>query len=72
MIDEDVYCVDVMNQIAAVQSALSAVSKELLGRHLDTCVRSAMESGRRVDRERAVVIKAFTRADYNTANDGAA
>jgi DNA-binding FrmR family transcriptional regulator len=38
MLDEDRYCVDVLNQIAAVRSALDALGVELLTKHLETCV----------------------------------
>jgi DNA-binding FrmR family transcriptional regulator len=38
MIDEDRYCVDILNQIAAARSALDAVGVELLTSHLQTCV----------------------------------
>jgi CsoR family transcriptional regulator, copper-sensing transcriptional repressor len=38
MIEEDRYCVDVLNQIAAVRSALDALGVELLTNHLETCV----------------------------------
>ena len=38
MVDEDRYCVDVLNQIAAVRSALDALGIELLTRHLEGCV----------------------------------
>ena len=54
MVEEDKYCVDVMNQVAAIQGALAEVSKHLLSRHLDTCVRNAMESGKAKDRSRVL------------------
>ena len=38
MVEGDRYCVDVLNQIAAVRSALDALGVELLTRHVDTCV----------------------------------
>ena len=38
MIDEERYCVDILNQIAAVRSALDALGLELLTSHLRTCV----------------------------------
>jgi CsoR family transcriptional regulator, copper-sensing transcriptional repressor len=38
MIDEERYCVDILNQIAAVRSALDALGFELLTSHLRTCV----------------------------------
>jgi len=38
MIEEDRYCVDVLNQISGVRSALDALGVELLTNHLETCV----------------------------------
>ena len=38
MLAERRYCVDILNQIAAVRSALDALGVELLTRHLETCV----------------------------------
>ncbi len=38
MVADGRYCVDVLNQIAAVRSALDAAGVELLCRHLETCV----------------------------------
>jgi DNA-binding FrmR family transcriptional regulator len=38
MIEEDRYCVDILNQISAVRSALDALGVELLTSHVETCV----------------------------------
>ncbi|ASR55929.1 metal-sensitive transcriptional regulator [Cellulomonas sp. CW35] len=38
MVDEDVYCIDVLTQIAAVTKALQAVSIGLVEDHLGHCV----------------------------------
>ncbi|MHC5542751.1 metal-sensitive transcriptional regulator [Singulisphaera rosea] len=38
MMDEGRYCVDILNQIAAVRSALDALGIELLTNHLESCV----------------------------------
>lgn len=38
MLDENRYCVDVLNQIAAVRSALDALGVELISAHLESCV----------------------------------
>lgn len=45
MLDEDRYCVDILLQIAAVRAALEQTGKLLLGSHVETCVRDAVESG---------------------------
>jgi DNA-binding FrmR family transcriptional regulator len=38
MIDEDRYCVDILNQISAVRSALDALGVEMLSQHIEGCV----------------------------------
>lgn len=38
MVEDKRYCVDILNQIAAVRSALDALGIELLTGHLETCV----------------------------------
>ena len=38
MLEENRYCVDVLNQIAAIRSALDALGKELIASHLESCV----------------------------------
>jgi DNA-binding FrmR family transcriptional regulator len=45
MIDEDRYCIDILTQLAAVQSALDAVGMGLLEHHLHGCVQHAIQSG---------------------------
>ena len=38
MVDEDRYCVDILNQISAARAALDALGIELLTDHLESCV----------------------------------
>lgn len=38
MLEDERYCVDILNQIAAVRSALDAMGVELITRHLESCV----------------------------------
>lgn len=51
MVQEGRYCVDVLDQVAAVQAALGGVGKVLLRNHIDTCVSEAL-SGRDPDERR--------------------
>src|SRR5258705_9076879 len=46
MLDDDRYCVDILTQVAAVQSALDALARKLLEHHLHGCVQSAVRSGK--------------------------
>lgn len=45
MIERDVYCDDVINQIIAARSALDAVSKLLLKNHIQGCVVEKIKNG---------------------------
>lgn len=45
MIERDTYCDDVLNQIAAIQSALNSVGKLLLEGHVRSCVVERIQSG---------------------------
>jgi len=51
MVEEDRYCVDVLHQVAAVEGALDRVGHLLLASHVETCVTSAIESGRPRERQ---------------------
>ena len=60
MIDEDRYCVDVLTQVSAVQSALDALALKLLEHHLHGCVAHAVSSGdgtHAIDEALAVISK---------------
>jgi len=44
MIEEDRYCIDILDQVMAVRSALSQVEILILQDHADTCVEDAISS----------------------------
>jgi CsoR family transcriptional regulator, copper-sensing transcriptional repressor len=45
MVEEDRYCVDILNQTSAVRSALAQVEVLILQDHADDCVEDAIGSG---------------------------
>ena len=45
MLEKDAYCVDILVQVAAANSALNSFSKELLGQHIRTCVADDLKAG---------------------------
>jgi DNA-binding FrmR family transcriptional regulator len=45
MVDEDRYCIDIVQQVSAARAALAKVAKVLLAGHLETCVTEAFEVG---------------------------
>ncbi|MHB8246332.1 MAG: metal-sensitive transcriptional regulator [Acidimicrobiales bacterium] len=45
MVEEEVYCIDVLTQISAATKALQSVALQLLGDHLSHCVQEALQEG---------------------------
>lgn len=45
MVEEDRYCVDILTQVSAIQSALNAFNKELLAQHIKSCVVDDIRAG---------------------------
>ncbi len=65
MLEEDQYCIDIIRQIQAVQSALNKVSARLLDGHLNSCLLSAIQGEDPAERTR--VLKEITDV-FETAN----
>ncbi len=63
MIEADRYCVDVLTQVAAIQSALDAVALQLLEDHTRGCVADAVRADRgdQAIAELMAVVKRFAR-----------
>ena len=50
MVEEDAYCVDILTQVAAVQTALEQVAVNVLDGHVRHCVADAVkEDGQQAD-----------------------
>ena len=54
VLEEDAYCIDVIRQIQAVQSALNKVSTIVLDNHLNSCVITAIRGEDPRERERVL------------------
>ena len=62
MVDEEVYCVDVLTQISSAVSALEKVGAILLKDHVEHCVRESIEKGEDADekiRELTAAVERF-------------
>ncbi len=61
MLEEDRYCIDVIKQIQAAQTALARVSESILDSHLRTCVTTAIQGDDQAERERMLkeVVEVF-------------
>ena len=45
MVEDDRYCIDILTQIAAVNTALESLAFEILNDHVNHCVSGAIASG---------------------------
>ncbi len=45
MVEEDRYCMDISNQLMAVQSILKKANNEILKAHMHMCVKQAFQQG---------------------------
>ena len=51
MVEEDRYCIEIINQVRAVRAALDKVEQEILHDHLKHCVAHAFHGGSERDRQ---------------------
>jgi len=65
MLENDQYCIDVIRQIQAVQSALNKISANILDGHLHTCLLNAAQGENPEERMR--VLAEITEV-FETAN----
>lgn len=70
MVDEKKYCIDVLNQLKAVQAALDKTSEVILRQHLETCV---VEAVQRQDSQRVIeeLMQVFRQAPNLYEDDAA-
>ena len=54
MVSDGEYCIDVIRQIQAVQSALNKVSKMVLEEHMNSCLIKAVRGDEPEERERVL------------------
>jgi CsoR family transcriptional regulator, copper-sensing transcriptional repressor len=54
MLEEETYCIDVIQQIQAVQAALNKVTTMILEEHLSSCVITAIKGEDPQERERVL------------------
>ena len=67
MVDNDRYCVDVIQQNLGVIAALHKVNEKILRGHFETCVSRAIKFGTRKERERVLkeIMEIFKRSKNN-------
>lgn len=45
MVEDEKYCIDIINQITAAEKALDGVAKIVMKRHVESCVSNAIVKG---------------------------
>ncbi|MDM8514659.1 metal-sensitive transcriptional regulator [Desulfobacterales bacterium HSG16] len=50
MVEDEKYCIDIINQITAAERALNGVAKIVMKRHVESCVKEAILDGRGKDK----------------------
>ncbi|HEY2444380.1 MAG TPA: metal-sensitive transcriptional regulator [Rhizomicrobium sp.] len=63
MVEEDRYCIDILNQVQAVKAALTRVEAEILKSHAAHCVAHAIKSANAKDQTRkfSELVELFSR-----------
>jgi CsoR family transcriptional regulator, copper-sensing transcriptional repressor len=64
MVEEDRYCIDILNQMAAIKAALAKVEGRLLQNHLEHCIEDSIIAGDKKEQRRkaAELIELLERA----------
>ena len=61
MIEEEKYCVDILNQLKAVKNALISVEVRILKVHLRACIRGSLGDETLVDNKIEEIVKLLKR-----------
>ncbi|WP_326911142.1 metal-sensing transcriptional repressor [Sedimentibacter sp. MB31-C6] len=56
MVNEDRYCIDISNQILAVQSILKKANNEILKAHMEMCVKQAFIEGNEEEKIKEIIM----------------
>lgn len=59
MIDDDKYCIDIINQILASEAVLRRATKEVMHGHIEGCVQDAFDSDEATRQEKISEITAI-------------
>jgi len=45
MVESDCYCIDIITQVSAARAALNSFNKEIMSKHIKTCVAEHVRNG---------------------------
>ena len=61
MIEEEKYCIDILNQIKAVRKSIASVEGKILKTHLEECVKSSLKGEKGFENKVEEIIKVLKR-----------
>ena len=61
MIEDEKYCIDILNQIKAVRNSLTTVEGKIVKTHLKECVKDALKDKKNFDYKVEEVLKVIKR-----------
>jgi len=61
MVEENQYCIDILNQIKAAKSALSSVENKILNKHIEECIENSLSSDNQLDDKIEELMKVLKR-----------
>ena len=66
MVEENQYCIDVLNQMLAAEAVLRRAEREVLRAHMEGCVAEAFERADEGEREQKIdeIIKAVEKMEH--------
>ena len=61
MVEDEKYCIDILNQLKAVKNAISTVEGKILKSHLQACVKDALTDSNNFDDKVDELLKTLKR-----------
>lgn len=61
MIEEENYCIDILNQIKAVRNAITTVEGKILKTHMKACVKDVLSNEEEFDKKVEEIIRTLKR-----------
>ena len=61
MIDEEKYCIDILNQIKAVKNALTSIEGKILKKHMKECIQEVLNDEKGFDNKVEEILKTLKR-----------
>ncbi|MBF2755351.1 MAG: metal-sensitive transcriptional regulator [Gammaproteobacteria bacterium AqS3] len=59
MIEDEKYCIDILNQLRAIKSSIITVEGKILKRHLKACIKNSLSDGEDFDEKVEELLKAL-------------